>query len=129
MSKPNPMQASGRLCALGTVVVLAAVQGGDLVAAEPTPWRPGPPPRPFFGVPAVPSPFPTPYPVWPQLPIPPVFPAFGGATSTDRSLVIARPIDPASLKVAASPSIDPGIFVTPRVQGLPVDPAVSRFRR
>jgi hypothetical protein len=129
MSKTIPMQASGRLCALGTVVVLVAALGSVLVAAEPTPWRPGPPPRPFFGVPAVPSPIPIPYQVFPQLPIPPVFSGFGGATSTDRNLVIARPIDPASLKVAASPSIDPGIFVAPRVQGLPIVPFVRGTRR
>jgi hypothetical protein len=45
---------------------------------------------------------------------------------TDRCLVTPSPIDPRSVKTAAS--IDPGIFVAPRVQGLPVRPAVGRSR-
>jgi hypothetical protein len=131
MSKIIPMRASGRLCALGLVVVLPAVLGGDLAAAEPVPGRPGPPPRPFFGVPAVPSPIPIPFsfPNLPQPPILPGLPVFGGNASTDRCLVVARPIDPRSLKVAASMSIDPSIFAAPRVQGLPIEPFVRGTRR
>jgi hypothetical protein len=124
MREPTPMRAPRPLCALGLVVVLVAVPGGVLTAAEPIPRRPTPPPWPFFGGPAVPSPIPFAFPNLPRLPIPPGLPQFGAGVPTDRCLVVARPIDPRSLKVAASMSIDPGIFAEPKVQGLPVEPPV-----
>jgi hypothetical protein len=103
------------------VVVLEAVLGGALAAAEPLPRHrlprhPVPPRGPFFGVPALPSPIPIP--MMPQFPVPPVLPEIATTGPTDRCLVIPAPIDPRSLKVAAS--VDPGIFKEPRVQGLPV---------
>jgi len=138
MRRPTPLlQGSRPLRALGIVVVVH-VLGGVLAAAEPArrgglPGRSVVPRRPFFGAPAVPSPFPSPspfsfsFPNVPQVPVPPALSGFGVTSPTDRCLVIPSPIDPRSLKVAAS--IDPGIFAEPRVQGLPVARPEWRPRR
>jgi hypothetical protein len=61
------------------------------------------------------------------MPDPSALSEFGVGVPTDRCLVVAPPIDPRSLKVAAS--IDPGIFAAPRVQGLPIETARWRPRR
>ncbi|MEA2630693.1 MAG: hypothetical protein QOE66_912 [Chloroflexota bacterium] len=119
MRKRNPMRGSRPLRVLGMVVVLEAVLGGALAAAEPLPRHrlprhPVPPWGPFFGVPALPSPIP----MLPLFPVPPDLPQIATTGPTDRCLVIPAPIDPRSLKVAES--VDPGIFKEPRVQGLPV---------
>jgi hypothetical protein len=135
MSKSIPMGGSRPLRALGAVVV-AAVLSGDLVAAEPPSrdWqrlRPVPPRGPFFGVPAPPSPIPNPFPIpnpnpfaLPE-PLAPELWEQGVTGPTDRCLLIAPPIDPRSVRTAAS-TIDPGIFAEPRVQGLAIRPRVWR---
>ena len=125
MEKLTPMRGLRPLSALGLVVVLVlvAVLGGPLVAAEPgartrIPRRPVPPRGPFSGVPAVPSPFPNPFPVLPPFPVPPALSDFTTTSPTDRCLVVAPSIDPGAIQVAGS--IDPGIFAEPRVRGVAI---------
>jgi hypothetical protein len=145
MRKPIPIRASWPLRALATVL-LTTVRCGDLAAMDPAPqpqpWRPLPaiPPRgPFFGGPTFPNPIPGPIPVPIPVPNPYPFPIppqyaipipnglpprsfeLGMTDSTDRSLIIASRNDPGSVKTADK-AIDPGIFVTPKVQGLPIQP-------
>jgi hypothetical protein len=139
-------QVPGPLLALGVVTVAVALNGA-LMAAEPAPtpapayvpraWPPRgsvPPQGPFFGRPAVPRPWPVPVPVPVPVPSPylgsPRFPWLPTPTrsglsgsnpigATDRNLVVASPaIDPRFLQTPGE--VDPGIFASPRVQGLPI---------
>jgi hypothetical protein len=128
------------LLALGIVSVVVVLNGTHTAAEPPSApaptyvpraWvlrGPVPPQGPFFGRPAVPRPWPVPGPIpvptpyfYPS-PFPAGLPEFAAIGATDRSLVIASPaIDPRFSRTARE--IDPGIFATPRVQGLPIRPA------
>ena len=126
---------------LGLVVVLGTILGGDLAAGELSP-RDFPAARPlpyrgrFFGPTTPPRPFPTPdvfpFPIPNRDPFPfpnPILPdpllELRVTGPIDRCLVNSPSIDPGSLRTLATGEIDPGIFATPRVQGLSIRPSGS----